>query len=68
MAIEIEKKYRLDKKLLVEMEAKLRELNAVFVDDVFEENYLHRGQLLRPAARNVRQMIERLNLQHGIAP
>lgn len=57
MAIEIEKKYRLDKKLLVEMEAKLRELNAVFVDDVFEENYLHRGQLLddRNAVLRVRK-------------
>ena len=37
MAIEIEKKYRLDKKLLVEMAAKLRELNAVFTADVFPE-------------------------------
>lgn len=46
MAIEIEKKYRLDKKLLVQMAAKLRELNAVFTSDVFEENYLHRGGLL----------------------
>lgn len=46
MAIEIEKKYRLDKKLLVEMAAKLRDLNAVFTNDVFEENYLHRGGLL----------------------
>ena len=39
------------------MEAKLRELNAVFVDDVFEENYLHRGQLLddRNAVLRVRK-------------
>ncbi len=57
MAIEIEKKYRLDKKLLVEMAAKLRELNAVFTADVFEENYLHRGGLLdeRNAVLRVRK-------------
>ncbi len=46
MAIEIEKKYRLDKRSLVETAARLRELDAVFHDDVFEENYLHRGGLL----------------------
>lgn len=46
MAIETEKKYRLDKKLLVEYAAKLRELNAVFAYESFEENYLHRGGLL----------------------
>ena len=57
MAIEIEKKYRLDKKLLVEMAAKLRELKAVFTADVFEENYLHRGGLLdeRNAVLRVRK-------------
>ncbi len=57
MAIEIEKKYRLDKKLLVEMAAKLRELDAVFTSDVFEENYLHRGGLLdeRNAVLRVRK-------------
>jgi adenylate cyclase, class 2 len=46
MAIEIEKKYRIDKKLLVELTAKLREVGAVFSYEVFEENYLHRGGLL----------------------
>ena len=46
MAIEIEKKYKIDKKLLVELTAKLRELNAEFRSEVFEENYLHRGGVL----------------------
>ena len=46
MAIEIEKKYRIDKKLLVELTAKLSELGAEFTSEVFEENYLHRGGVL----------------------
>jgi len=46
MAIEIEKKYRLDKKRLVALTAKLNELGAVFTDESFEENYLHRGGVL----------------------
>lgn len=43
MAIEIEKKYKADKKLLVELTAKLVELGATFTGEAFEENYLHRG-------------------------
>ncbi len=46
MAIEIEKKYRIDKKLLVELTAKLGEMGAEFSSEVFEENYLHRGGVL----------------------
>lgn len=46
MSIEIEKKYRLDKKLLVELTAKLGMLGADFKHEVFEENYLHRGGVL----------------------
>jgi adenylate cyclase class 2 len=46
MAIEIEKKYRLDKKRIVELTAKLGELGAEFSTEVFEENYLHRGGVL----------------------
>src|SRR5258706_4115314 len=46
MAIEIEKKYRLDKKRLVELTAELGELGADLVYETFEENYLHRGGLL----------------------
>lgn len=46
MAIEIEKKYLIDKKRLVELTAKLGELGAAFSYETFEENYLHRGGLL----------------------
>ena len=46
MAIEIEKKYRIDKKRLVDLTAKLGELGAKFAYETFEENYLHRGGLL----------------------
>ncbi len=46
MAIETEKKYRLDKKRLVEITAKLSELGAEFASEVFEENFLHRGSVL----------------------
>lgn len=46
MAIEIEKKYRLNKKRLVELTAKLGELGAKFAYETFEENYLHRGGIL----------------------
>jgi adenylate cyclase class 2 len=46
MAIEIEKKYRIDKKRLVDLTAKLGELGATFSYETFEENYLHRGGLL----------------------
>ncbi len=46
MAIEIEKKYRIDKKKLVELTAKLGKLGATFSYETFEENYLHRGGVL----------------------
>ncbi len=46
MAIEIEKKYRIDKKRIVELTAKLSKLGATFSYETFEENYLHRGGLL----------------------
>ncbi len=46
MAIEIEKKYRMDKKRLVEITTKLGEMGAEFRSEVFEENYLHRGGVI----------------------
>jgi predicted adenylyl cyclase CyaB len=46
MALEIEKKYRIDKKILVELTARLGELGATFTNETFEENYLHRGGVL----------------------
>lgn len=54
MAIEIEKKYRLDKKMLVELTAKLSDLGADFSYETFEENYLHRGGLLDERASVLR--------------
>jgi len=61
MAIEIEKKYRLDKKRLVELTAKLETLGAKFSYETFEENYLHRGGLLdeRPAVLRIRKTQKR---------
>jgi adenylate cyclase class 2 len=46
MAIETEKKYRLDKKRLVDLSAKLSSIGAEFIAERFEENYLHRGGAL----------------------
>jgi len=46
MAIEIEKKYRLDKTRHDAVVARLAEAGATFTKEVFEENYLHRGGLL----------------------
>lgn len=54
MGIEIEKKYRLDKRRLVELTAKLGELGAAFQSEVFEENYLHRGGVLEARAAVLR--------------
>ena len=46
MAIEIEKKYLIDKKMIVDLTAKLGDLGAEFSYETFEENFLHRGGLL----------------------
>ncbi len=54
MGIEIEKKYRLDRKRLVEIATRLRELGAEFRSEVFEENYLHKGGLLEERAAVLR--------------
>lgn len=43
MKVEIEKKYRLGKKRVDEITARLVELDAEFVNEVFEVNYQHRG-------------------------
>ena len=66
MAIEIEKKYILDKKTLVEMTARLGELGAEFSYETFEENYLHRGGLLdgRNAVLRLRKTDERTILTY----
>ena len=66
MAIEIEKKYRIDKKAIVELTARLTELEAGFKYEVFEENYLHRGGLLdgRSATLRVRRTDFRTTLTY----
>ena len=66
MAVEIEKKYILDKKKLVELTAKLGELKAKFSYETFEENYLHRGGLLdlRPAVLRLRKTEQRTTLTY----
>jgi adenylate cyclase class 2 len=66
MAIEIEKKYLLDKKILVELTARLGELGADFLYETFEENYLHRGGVLdeRPAFLRLRKTEKRITLTY----
>ena len=66
MAIEIEKKYVLDKKMLVEYTARLAELGATFTGEVFEENYLHRGGVLdgKPAVLRLRKTGEKTILTY----
>jgi adenylate cyclase class 2 len=66
MAIEIEKKYVLDKKMIVEYTARLAELGAQFTGEVFEENYLHRGGVLdgRPAVLRLRKTGEKTILTY----
>jgi adenylate cyclase class 2 len=54
MAIEIEKKYILDKKRLVEIARKLTDLGASFAYESFEENYLHKGGVLDEKASLLR--------------
>ena len=46
MAIETEKKFRLEPKQLSKITNRLEKLGAEFEDEVFEENYLHRGGVL----------------------
>jgi adenylate cyclase class 2 len=66
MGIEIEKKYRIDKKTVVLMTAKLNDLGAEFRYENFEENYLHRGGLLdgRQAVLRVRKTDSRAILTY----
>ena len=65
MAIEIEKKYRIDKKKLVELAAKLGEI-AEFAYETFEENYLQRGGVLdeRAAVLRLRKTEQKTTLTY----
>ena len=66
MAIEIEKKYRLDKKLLIGLATKLIELGAKFTYETFEENYLYKGGVLdeRAAVLRLRKSDRKTQLTH----
>lgn len=66
MALETEKKYKIDKKLLVELTTKLGEIGAVFAYETFEENYLHRGGVLdeRGAVLRLRKTPEKTVLTY----
>ena len=46
VAIETEKKYRLDTKQFENLPARLKRMGAVYAGEVFEQNYLHRGGVL----------------------
>jgi adenylate cyclase class 2 len=46
VAIETEKKFRLEAKQLVKIATRLEKIGAVFSEETFEENYLHRGGVL----------------------
>jgi len=46
VAIETEKKFRLQRKHLVKITRRLEKIGAVFADETFEMNYLHRGRIL----------------------
>jgi len=66
MAIETEKKYRIDKKLLVELTSKLQKVGAEFAYETFEENYLHKGGVLdaRNAVLRLRKTPEKTMLTY----
>ena len=46
VGIETEKKFRLQRKHVAKLSRRLEKLGAVFTDEAFERNYLHRGRLL----------------------
>jgi adenylate cyclase, class 2 len=46
VAVEIEKKYRIDSERLQQIATRLEELGAIYIGETFEENFLHRGGVL----------------------
>lgn len=66
MAIEIERKYIIEKASVLELSQKLTELNALFSYETFEENYLYRGGVLdgRAAVLRLRKTNERSTLTY----
>lgn len=66
MAIETEKKFRLQPKQFKKIAKRLEKLGAVFRDETFEENYLHRGGVLdgRDAVLRLRKTDKRNTLTY----
>jgi adenylate cyclase class 2 len=66
VAIETEKKYRLEPKQFAKLPARLEKIGAIFAGEVFEENYLHRGGVLdnRDAVLRLRKTGEKTTLTY----
>ena len=66
MAIETEKKFRLEAKQYNKIAARLEKLGAEFAHETFEENYLHRGGVLdsRRAILRLRKTDEKTTLTY----
>jgi adenylate cyclase class 2 len=66
VAIETEKKFRLDPKQFNKLPNRLKKIGAVFAGEVFEENYLHRGGVLdgRDAVLRLRKTGEKTTLTY----
>lgn len=66
MAIEIEKKFRLDSKQFERLPRRLKTIGAKYDGEVFEENYLHRGGVLsnRDAVLRLRKAGEKTTLTY----
>jgi len=72
MAIETEKKFRLQEKQFNRLPGLLKKLGAIFEGEVFERNYLHRGRILsdRDAVLRLRKTGDRsiLTYKESIGP
>jgi adenylate cyclase class 2 len=66
VAIETEKKYRLDEKQFGKIAKRLKRLGAIYEGEAFEENYLHRGGVLdgRDAVLRLRKTDEKTTLTY----
>jgi adenylate cyclase class 2 len=66
VAIETEKKFRLEPKQFAKITSRLKKIGAVFSGETFEENYLHRGGLLDPnrAVLRLRKTDEKTTLTY----
>jgi len=66
VAIETEKKFRLDPKQYAKLPGRLKKIGARFAGEVFEENYLHRGGVLsnRDAVLRLRKTGEKSTLTY----